>query len=422
MDKRRFLFVALVACLIPHLGCASKLGNKSLQKKSGSALSKSSTPAPFNDPRYRELVENIEKDGGTSSLPKAPPTATQKFGAAVKHATSSVATALTPKPRVTKAPDPISLSSMPKSIHADVYYQAGRLAESKNRRAEAIRQYTRALEKAPEHLPATISLARLYDRNENFSEAQRLYKQAIEVSPDNAMAYNDLGLCLARNKHDDESVAALRQAASLAPDRKLYRNNLATVLVDLGRTDEAWNELSGANSSAVAHYNLGYLLYQNGDKQQAKRHFAIAAQQDPDLTAANDMLAQIDGKVASSSAPEKVHFRVDDATVANSARTSNRGVKARPVAMVVSPRQLRRIPPTASSNDDDEAPAPPAVRLHSPIPVSPQSGQAPVQSTIVPLQPQSGVQSPVQPASANMVQESEVNLPTPKLLGEVAQK
>ena len=54
----------------------------------------------------------------------------------------------------------------------------------------------------------------------------------------------------------------LRQAVKLEPKRKLYRNNLATVLVDMGRTDEAWDELSSVHTPAVAHYNLGYLLYQ----------------------------------------------------------------------------------------------------------------------------------------------------------------
>ncbi len=438
MDKRRFLIVAIVACSLPYLGCASKLGSKSVQKNSGPALSKSSTPAPFNDPKYRALVQKIEKDGGTSSLPKAGPSVTKKFGAAVKHAGASVASALTLKPRVTKAPDPISLSSMPKSINANVYYQAGRLAESKNRRADAIKQYTKALERDPEHLPSIISLARLYDREENFTEAQRLYKQAIEADPKNALAYNDLGLCLARNQHEQEAVATLREAVSLAPNRKLYRNNLATVLVELGRVDEAWNELSGAHSDAVAHYNLGYLLYQDGDKQQAKRHFALACQQDPDLVAAKQMLAQLNGNAATFAATsEKVRYRVDDAAVAITPVAVGRRAKASPVAMVVSPRQLRRIPPT-SMQPSDPAPKPPEVKLHGPVPVNPQPGQAPIGAPVEPSRPPSGMQFPVQPTSANVapadvapadvapadvVQDNdEADLPTPQLLGEVAQR
>ena len=422
MDLRRFLCVGLVVCSIPYLGCASKSGSNGLRSSSGSALSKSSTTAPFNDPRYQNLVEKIEADGGTTSYDQEPDSTAGKIGSAVKKATSSVTSALTLKPKVIKAHDPVSLSSMPEHINVAVIYQAGRLAESKGDRAAAIKQYTRAVEEAPEHLPSLISLARLHDRDENFSEAQRLYRKAIKAEPGNAMAYNDLGLCLARNDRDEESIAALGQAISLEPSSKLYRNNLATVLVDMGRVDAAWNELAGAHSPAVAHYNLGYLLFENGDKQQAQRQFQLAVQKDPALTAAQDMLARFDGpRPEQSAAAEKVRFRVDDLMTQVAPSAPAGALRARPVAMVVSPRELRRIPPT-DSPEDNGPPKPPTIRLHQPVPTGPQLQPAPLGTPVVPIQPQSGIQFPGRTMSGTMVQDSEdADLPTPELLNEVAQ-
>ena len=321
MDKRQWLVIGLALVTLTYLGCASKSGNKSLFSKKESAGSSVSKPAPFNDPRYQELVNKVEKAGGTATLPNESDSTMNKIGSAVKRASSSVVSAVTLKPKVVKAADPVSLSSVPQSINADVYYQAGRLAESTGRREAAAKQYTVALDKDPDHLLSLISLARLHDRENEFAEAQRLYRKAIKVAPDNAMAYNDLGLCLARNDQDKDSIEALRQAISLEPDRKLYRNNLATVLVDMGKVDEAWNELIGAHSPAVAHYNLGYLLLQNGDKQQANHHFSLAYEKDPSLTEARDMLAQSSPQPAPTAPTarptRKVRLRVEDLVAGN---------------------------------------------------------------------------------------------------------
>ncbi len=422
MDMRQFLVVGLVVCSIPYLGCASKSGHKQLQARSGAAIGSSSTAAPFNDPRYQNLVKKIQADGGTTSYAQESDSTTSKIGSAVKKAGSSIKGALTLKPKVIKAGDPISLSSMPEQINVDVFYQSGRLAESKGNRAAAIKQYTRAVEEDPKHIPSLISLARLHDRAENFVEAEKLYRKAIETEPGNAMAYNDLGLCLARNGRDEESLVELRHAVSLEPDRELYRNNLATVLVDMGQVDAAWNELKGAHSPAVAHYNVGYLLYQNGDKQLAQRHFALAYKQDPTLSAAKNMLAELgDAPPVPATAAEKVRFRVDDLMVEAPANAS-RSVQTSPVAMVVSPRELRRVPPTDSSADDEPPQLVPS-GLQNSVPSRPQLQAAPLGPPVVPTQPQSGIQFPGKTMSGTMVQDiEETELPTPELLNEVAQQ
>ena len=252
--------------------------------------------ASFGDARYQDLVREMEENGGNAAFDAEPKSTTEKIGGAIKKASATVTGALTMKPKVVKAPDPLALDNMPKDLGIDLYYQAGRVAESNGNPAAAIKQYERGLEEQPNHLPTLISLARLYDRQDEFDKAEKLYRRALEAEPDNAMAHNDLGLCLARHDRADEAIASLRQAIKLEPNRKLYRNNLATVLVDMGQVDAAYTELTAVHPAAVAHYNLGYLLYHAGNKSRAQQEFTLARQADSSLVAAQQMLDQMDAE------------------------------------------------------------------------------------------------------------------------------
>ncbi len=438
MDMRRFLVLALMVCttpfLGPFLGCTSKATSNHLQPDSGPALSRSSTGS-FNDPRYQSLVKEVESQKKVSAFSDEPESTTEKIGSAVKKASASVTGALTLKPKVDKADDPVALDNMPDKINVDVYYQAGRLAESSGNIDMAAKQYKQALSEDKNHIPSLISLARLYDRQDKYSQAETLYRRAIAVDPDSAMAHNDLGLCLARHDQADESLAELRKAVSLEPKRKLYRNNLATVLVEMGRNDEAWKELSSVHPKAVAHYNLGYLLYQKGDQAEARQRFRLAIEADRSLSVAADMLAQLgDESPAASSLPapaDKVRFRVDDA-VAQAPKASLGPVyRISPVAMVLSPKELRRTPPTQSQSEST-APETPAVKLLEPIPVDDDSVPPPVPESQIPGSQIPGSQAPPPDGSLmrlpsistseNVVHdEEESDLPTPELLQEVAQ-
>ncbi len=428
MDMRRLLVIGFVTCSIPLVGCTSKSASNQLQPDAGPALSRSSSTAPFNDPRYQNLISQIENKKNATAWPDLKEeSTTEKIGSAVKKASSSVASALSLKPKVVKAPDPVALDSMPDKINVGVYYQAGRLAESSGNVERAIKQYERALNDDPNHIASLISLARLHDRQDRFEDAERLYRRAIKAEPENAMAYNDLGLCLARHDQAQESVAALRHAVQLEPKRKLYRNNLATVLVDMGRVDEALAELKQVYPAAIAQYNLGYLLYQKGDKAQARQHIALACQADRSLKQAKEMLAQLDRETKPSTSPAgKVRYRVEDMVADVPQTTSNRGAQATPVAMVLSPRQLRRIPPT-SAKHATPSPNTPAVRLQGPVPVDAAGSQ---ETSPAPLKripeatssSSSGMQLPAPNHAASLMQSDDSGqLPTPELLHEVAQ-
>jgi Tfp pilus assembly protein PilF len=367
----------------------------------------------------------MEENGGNVASDAGPKSTTKKIGSAIKKATATVGSALTMKPKVIKAPDPLALDNVPKAIGIDLYYQSGRLAESSGNPAAAIEQYERGLKEQPNHLPTLISLARLYDRQDDLDKAQKLYRRALEAEPDNAMAHNDLGLCLARHDRADEAISSLRQAVKLEPSRKLYRNNLATVLVDLGQVDAAYTELSAAHPAAVAHYNLGYLLYHAGNKSRAHQEFTLARQADSSLVAAQQMLDQLNSEnkrvtkteiAKAPAAPTKVQCRIED-LAPQPTRVANR-TQTFPVTMVHSPPELRRIPATEPISESAPVP-PPAVQRMEPVPLTPVGASPSLPADSSTAVPPSG-EFPIRTMSGAIVDDSEpLNLPTPDLLNDV---
>lgn len=426
MDVRHLFIVGLVSSSFVVTGCKSDKSGQSLASNRSSAEARAATA--MNGHRYDELIKEIEANGGNVDRPQPPQTTTEKIGGAFKTASHTVTDALTLKPKVVKAPDPLALDSMPEKIDIDLYYQAGRVAESNGNMPMAIQHYERGLQEQPAHVPTLISLARLHDRRDEFHKAEKLYRRAIEAEPDNAMVHNNLGLCLARHDRSDEALVSLRKACQLEPDSKLYHNNLATVLVAAGQADAAYETLRKVNHEAVAHYNVGYLLYQSNQKEQARQEFTRACAADGSLTEAQDMLSQINAELGGSTktlvartpstpatkptpppltdpAPSaKVQYRVDD--LAPQTTDVRRRTVAQPVALARSGEPLRRTPATEAVSDSGTPSEVPSPTSHD-SPLQPPSGAVGWPET-----------SDVQPLSGTS-DDDPIRLPTPDLLDEV---
>lgn len=262
MTTRRYLSQALLlACVITCAGCAS--GSGWFGGGQANTLGNPTTPS-LAQPSKPSLL-------------------------------GSISDALTIKPKVIPADDPLTVNGKQGRVGAEVYLSAARLYENQGEFEAAAGQYRKALEASPKSLPALLGYARLQDRENKFDEATRLYKKAISAYPQSATAYNDLGLCQARHKQPEAALESVQKAVQLEPTNKLYRNNAASVLVDMGRSTEAFEHLVLAHGEAVAHYNLGFLLYQRDKKEFASQQFALAVEKDPSLAPARDMLNRLGG-------------------------------------------------------------------------------------------------------------------------------
>jgi tetratricopeptide (TPR) repeat protein len=278
-------------------GCQSpSQGGVAFWKSDSSASLPSATP-DVGRQKYEGLAKEFGSPArsGTAPLGGQPPASNDNFlTASWKKTTGAVAGAFTSQPTGDNL-DPLRLDQPTRKVGPEVHVGAAQLMENQGKFAEAEAHYQKALAAAPNDVNALVGLARMHDRQGHPQKAIEIYQRAYKANPQSGLVLNDLGLCYARQRQFDPALKALTRATELSPDNPKYRNNLATVLVETGRINEAVQAMSVGSSAAVAHYNVGYLLYQKGQAPEATRHFQQALAIDPALAPARQMLAQLGG-------------------------------------------------------------------------------------------------------------------------------
>ena len=239
---------------------------------------------------------------------------TKSIGGSAKNALTKTTDAFAgvfrrgePLPDSEAATDPLSLANKPAKVGPEVFVANGQLWESTGELGKAMESYTKALESEPNNPPALTSIARLHFRQGNHKQAAEFFQRAISQTPDDAGLHNDLGLTLSKMGDYNGATSSLGKALELAPGTSRYANNLASVRFEAGDANSAYKVLSTNNKPAVAHFNMAYLHYKNGQMTEARGHLGQAmqfqqeAEQDVAVKRAvdrsRDMLAQIDASM-----------------------------------------------------------------------------------------------------------------------------
>ncbi len=119
---------------------------------------------------------------------------------------------------------------------------------------------------------------------------EALYQNVIELYPDSSGARVNLGNAYRNAGRLADALAEYEEAIRLDQSPKAYYNRGIT-LEQLGRVDEAIASYSGALADdptyALAHVNLGRLLYERQEKETALRHFEQAVEIAPHLALAH---------------------------------------------------------------------------------------------------------------------------------------
>lgn len=290
--RRRIGASVLAGVVVLGGGCQSPWGGH-LWPRATPGPASAAVPAA-NQQRFSGLAADRPPASGATGLGGATSAPSENFLlASWKKTTAAVTGGVTTAKATLPEDDPLRLDRVPKKIGPEVYVGAARLLENQGKFDEAEAKYREALKVAPRDFSALIGLARLYDRQGQGAKAVEVYRSAAKAHPDNPLVFNDLGLCLRRQRQSGPAIEAFRKAIALKPDEPKYRNNLAAALVEAGQTDEALQQLLAVHSPAAAHYNLAYLLQQQGQRQAAIDHLRQALQHDPALTPARQMLAQL---------------------------------------------------------------------------------------------------------------------------------
>lgn len=185
------------------------------------------------------------------------------------------------------------------------HMQAGDRYLEEKKLDEAIVEYQKALQIAPNELHARMNLGIIYQEKQMWDQAIAEYEKAIASSPDLAAAHNNLGLVYWKKGRHQEAIAALKRTISLEPTNANGHANLGTVYTSMGMLPEAIAAYQKAleiapdlvmarKSLAIAHGNLGIGHYNAGRHGEAIAELKRARELDPEFVEVQALLEQIE--------------------------------------------------------------------------------------------------------------------------------
>ncbi len=266
---------------------------------------------PFAKPKPTQVEERGSTPGMTESLAsmtKSAKSGVTTMGVSARNAvgkTTNAVTGVFRKPADTISDsDPLSLSNKPETVNAEVFVANGQLWESSGDLVKAKESYENALKSEPNNPQAIACIARLNYREGKYQEANEYFRRALTSNPNDPELHNDIALTHSKLNDVAGSIASFETALKLAPGTSRYANNLATVQYESGDAAAAYRVLVANNKPAVAHFNMAYLHYKNGQMEEAKKHLTASVNYEQEgttdaivqraVTRSQEMLAQID--------------------------------------------------------------------------------------------------------------------------------
>ncbi len=161
--------------------------------------------------------------------------------------------------------------------------------------ADARKFYQFAMKENPKSLEAKLGLARMDQLAGLDAEAEAEFQEALKSRPDDPLALNALGQFYASQKQWGRALPLLEKAAEAAPTETTFRYHYAIALAQSGDMSAAFPHFRQVLGEAEAHYNIGYLLYEQGQTAMAKARIEKALSIKPELQQAQDLLAEIQG-------------------------------------------------------------------------------------------------------------------------------
>lgn len=174
-----------------------------------------------------------------------------------------------------------------------VHLAYGRWQEQQKQFPQARESYQRALQYEPRSAEALLGLSRMDRLAGRTSQAEEHLKRADKLRPNDPLVAAGWGEHYAAMGNMSQAVAKYREAISLAPQEAVYKHQLAIALTNAGDLDGGYDVFASIVSPAEAHYNIGYLLQQQGKTSEAEQEFQQALALNPNLTPATTMLTKL---------------------------------------------------------------------------------------------------------------------------------
>ena len=165
---------------------------------------------------------------------------------------------------------------------ADLFF-AAQLYQGAERYAEAAKLARRVLEKEPESIQALFLLSAASERQGEHEAAVDGFKKLLVEAPDHAPSLNYLGYMWAEKGENLEAAhRMILRAVALDPDSGAYVESLGWVEYQLGRHEEARRHLEWAArllpTDPTIHEHLGDVYLALGDPERARKSFLRAVE------------------------------------------------------------------------------------------------------------------------------------------------
>jgi Tfp pilus assembly protein PilF len=218
---------------------------------------------------------------------------------------------------------------------ADVKLSMAHSLELQGKTEPALETYRDAVEKDPRRSTGHWRMAVICDRKGNSAESEPLYRRALKLDPKNPEIHCDYGYSLYLQRRWAESEASLRQALVLKPKHLRAHNNLGLVLAQTESSDEALAEFRNAGcNDADAHNNLAFVMTLNRHWEEARKHYELALDANPDSPVAktglenlNSMVAKLESAPGSKVVSLAGYERLEDKIPATEKNRANSVVK-----------------------------------------------------------------------------------------------
>ncbi len=151
---------------------------------------------------------------------------------------------------------------------------------------EAVADYERVIEYAPEWWEAHANLGICHARNEHPEEAERAFRRGLEYCPGSPEIRDELAAhLLAQNKNLKEALALAEEAVALGQDEIRHLYTLGEVRLALGDEEgsaKAYRTILELDpEDPNAHLEIGLYHERRGEIGEAEEHFVEALKQDP---------------------------------------------------------------------------------------------------------------------------------------------
>src|SRR5437667_5832841 len=113
-----------------------------------------------------------------------------------------------------------------------------------------------------------------------------------------------MGICQARRRDWPAAQNSLTKACDLQPDNHVFVKALAFCQAKNGRYEDSIACFKRIMDEGQAHYNLARLLHHENQDDLSRLHLHMALQANPKLTAAQDLLARLDGPPSAPSSAD----------------------------------------------------------------------------------------------------------------------